>query len=93
MTVDLYSWDVRRGDDLRAGPCGVSGDRSRALGDLTEALRSEPLGARGSVWLVRLRLGSRPEYDYEILLATGFHGPRSGAVTVEGAGETRSGAR
>jgi hypothetical protein len=71
------------GDETCAGPCGVSGDRVRALEALAEALRDEPPGARGSVWLVRLGLGRNPEFDYERPLATGVHGPRSGAVTVE----------
>ncbi|NVI91842.1 hypothetical protein [Actinomadura sp. BRA 177] len=82
MTVDLYSWDVQSGE-THAGACGVSGDRGRALEALAEALRDEPPGARGSVWLVHLKLGRNPEYDYEGLLATGVHGPQTGAVTVD----------
>ncbi len=65
VTVDLYSWDVQSGE-THAGACGVSGDRGRALEALAEALRDEPPGARGSVWLVHLKLGRNPEYDYEV---------------------------
>lgn len=83
MIVDLYSWDVRSGDEMRAGPGGVSSDRSRALQALAEALRAEPPGAHGSVWTVRLRLGRHPEYTYEGLLATGLHDPHSGTITIE----------
>lgn len=84
MTIDLYSWQVRSGDGQRAGPGGISGEQTRALEALAEALADEPPGARGSVWAVHLRQGRRPDYDYAGLVATGFHDPQSGAVTVEG---------
>lgn len=83
MIVDLYSWDVSSGDGMCAGPGGVSSDRSRALDALAEALRNEPPGAHGSMWMVHLRMGRHPEYTYDGLLATGLHDPRSGAVTVD----------
>ncbi|TDC83863.1 hypothetical protein [Actinomadura sp. 7K507] len=83
-TVGLYSWDVRSGDERRAGPGGISDDRRRALDALAGALRDEPPGAWGTVWSVHLKLGRRPEYDYGGLVALGSHDPQSGAVTVEG---------
>jgi hypothetical protein len=83
VTADLYSWDVRSDDRHRAGPGGISGDRGSALEALAEALRDEPPGARGVVWSVHLRLGRPPGYDYDGLLALGFHDPHSGAVTIE----------
>ena len=80
---DLYSWDVRCGDALRAGPGGISTDRDRAVEALTDALSAEGTDASGAVWVVRLSAGPGTGYAYDGLVAKGTFEARSGTVTID----------